>query len=139
MVQLRGPDDPIVDVHLKTRDGQLAELGDDVDGIAEVELPLHVTGGNGTFVQVWRDGAKLVDLPVTSDDFTTTATDAPPAGDHRYRVELTDPGDQRLVVTSHIYVHAIAARPGGCAAAAPDAPLALLPVLALAWRRRRRR
>jgi hypothetical protein len=71
MVQLRGPDDPVVDVQMKTADGGLADIGDDVAGLGKVELPTHVTGASGYFLQLWRDGAMILEVPVTSNDFST--------------------------------------------------------------------
>jgi len=138
IVQLRGPDDPRVDVKLKTRDGGLAELGDDVEGIATVELPVRVTGGNGMFVQIWRDGETIAQIPVTSDELTTTARDVPGAGDHRYRVQLIDNSNRPVVITSHIYVHAIADSAGGCSAGR-GSPTGWLVVVLLGLRRRRAR
>jgi hypothetical protein len=139
-VQLRGPDDPDVDFAVKTAGGTLADIGDDVDGIARVEMPVHVTGGDGMFVQVWRDGDQLTQIAVTGHDFTATAHDVPGAGDHRYRIELIDDLNRRVVVTSHIYVHAIDAS-GGCGCRASSGLGGAFPVLAMAlpWRARRRR
>jgi len=137
-VKLRGPDDPDVDLAIRTAAGGLAELGDDVAGVSRVEMPIRVVGGSGMFVRIWRDGAQIAQLPVTAADFTTTHEDVPGAGDHRYRAELIDEAGRRVVVTSHIYVHATEASSGGCSAA-PGSPLAALPLLALGLRRRRRR
>jgi hypothetical protein len=139
MVQLRGPDDPVVELTVKKRDGSLAELGDDVDGIATVDMPIRVTGGNGTFVLVYRDGTEIDDIAVTRDDFTVTAHDVPGAGDHRYRVELLDIGNRRVVVTSHIYVHAGEPESGGCRSTAHGSPAAVLPMLVVGLGRRLRR
>jgi hypothetical protein len=108
--------------------------------VSEVETPIHVVGGNGTYAQLWLDGAMVSETPVTSDDFTATLRDSPAPGNHRYRLELVDPGNRRLVITSHIYVRTIAAASDGCGChtggldAAPSLLLGLLPLL----RRRRR-
>ncbi|MEO7732993.1 MAG: CehA/McbA family metallohydrolase [Kofleriaceae bacterium] len=108
-VQLRGPDDPIVDVTMQTATGAAAEIGDQVDGIARVKLAVHVTGGAGTLAQVWRNGVKLEpQQPVASADATLAFEDVPGAGAFRYRVELIDDTNHRLVVTSHFWVTAIA-------------------------------
>lgn len=140
MVQLRGPDDPFLDVKLQRRDGSLADVGDDIDGIADVAIPVHVTGASGMFVEIWRNGAKLTELPVNSDSFDSVAHDSPGKGDHRYRVELTDGGGRRVVVTSHFYVHAVDGSGGGCNAAGGGSPLALaLAAAGLVIRKRRRR
>jgi hypothetical protein len=149
IVQLRGPDDPRLDVTLATRAGAAAEIGDDVDGIAHVALAVHVQGGDGTFAQVWRDGVMLdPQRAITGDDATVTFDDVPGAGDFRYRVELVDGGGSRIVVTSHFYVHAVTGGAGcGCGATGDLAPdlasgiaSGLVPVLVLLvpWRRRRR-
>jgi hypothetical protein len=144
VVQLRGPDDPGVDVTLETATGAAAELGDDVDGIAHAKLTIHVTGGDGTFAQVWRDGEKLEpQLAIAGDDATVRFDDAPGAGAFRYRVELINAGNQRIVITSHFYVHAIAAADGcGCNArgglGAGLVPGVMVVVVHLAWPRRRR-
>jgi len=116
IVDLRGPDDPTVDVHVETAAGGLAEIGDDVDGVSTVTMPLTITGGAGNFVQLWRDGEKLEQLEITSDDFSHTFDDEPGAADHRYRIELITDANQRIVVTGHFFVHGIAGNHGcGCA------------------------
>jgi hypothetical protein len=87
MVALRGPEDPTLDVHVATKTGALAELGDDVDNIDTVRMPLTITGGAGNFVQLWRDGEKIAQLEITSDDFTHTFEDEP-ASRIAYRVAV---------------------------------------------------
>jgi hypothetical protein len=116
IVQLRGPDDPLVELRIGS-----AEIGDDVDGVEVAELDVAVTGGAGTFVQLWRDGAKVAQVEVTSDAFSHRFDDRPGAADRRYRVELVNTGNQRLVVTSHIYVHGVAGG-GGCGCGAGRGP-----------------
>jgi MYXO-CTERM domain-containing protein len=108
VVQLRGPDDPFVE--LKIGD---AEIGDEISDIANVEATVHVVGGDGTIAQLWRDGKKLDQKPVAGNDTTVTFSDEPGAQLHRYRVELINDLNQRIVVTSHIWVHGVAAD-GGC-------------------------
>jgi hypothetical protein len=105
MVQLRGPDDPLV--HF-TIDG--AEIGDDVM-VGSVEAKVQVTGGDGMFVQLWRDGKKLDQQQVSGADATVTLRDDPGKATYRYRVELINDLNQRVVVTSHIYV---TVEPSGC-------------------------
>jgi len=114
MVMLRGPDDPFVDAHLVTADGALAEIGDDIVDVAHVELPVHVTGGAGMFLQLWRDGIKVDQIAIDSADFTATFEDTPGAADHRYRLEIIDDANRRIVITSHFFVHGIAGEGGGC-------------------------
>jgi uncharacterized protein (TIGR03382 family) len=89
------------------------------------------------FVELWRNGAKVQEVPVTSDDFSTVLRDEPGAGDFRYRVELTNAGAARVVVTSHFYVHAVEGSGGGCNAGG-GSPGILLASLA-GWIARRRR
>lgn len=129
IVQLRGPDDPFVEVSL---DG--AQIGDEVEGVETARVAVTITGGAGTFVQLWRDGERVGEqVPVASDAFTHTFTDAPGAADRRYRVELIDDTNRRVVVTSHIYVRGVAASGGcGCGAggADPGGALVLLAVVA---------
>jgi len=134
IVQLGGPDDPRVELRLGA-----AEIGDDVEGVETAALDVAVSGGAGTFLQLWRDGAKLEQVAVTGDDFRHRFEDRPGAADHRYRVELTTDLHQRLVVTGHIYVHGVAG--SGCGCRAGDGlggTLAGVPVLLLTLRRRRR-
>lgn len=109
IVQLRGPDDPFVEMTIGD-----AEIGDDVENVAKVSVQAHVVGGDGTFVQLWRDGEKLGQMPVTGADFTNTFFDVPGAQLRRYRLELINDINQRIVVTSHIYVHGIADDGCGC-------------------------
>ncbi|HET9620996.1 MAG TPA: CehA/McbA family metallohydrolase [Kofleriaceae bacterium] len=145
-VKLRGPDDPDVDVQMKTAAGGLADIGDDVAGIGQVEIPAHITGGDGDFLQLWRDGAMTAEIQVKGDDFSTTLTDVPSAGAHRYRVELDDQGGERVVVTSHWYVQATGEATGGgkgdggCSTGSGGALAGfVIPLLGLVLRRRRAR
>jgi MYXO-CTERM domain-containing protein len=138
MVALRGPEDPILDVHVVTANGGLAEIGDDIDGVATVRMPLTITGGAGNFAQLWRDGEKLAQLEITSDDFTHTFEDEPGAQTRRYRVELINDANQRIVVTSHFYVHGVAADGCGCRSNSSTAGAPLLLAFVLLLRRRRR-
>jgi len=133
IVQLRGPDDPFVDVRIGD-----ATIGDDTTaGVAEVAL--HVTGGAGTFAQLWRDGAKLAQVEVTSDDFRHTFEDEPGDGvQRRYRVELINDANNRIVVTSHIYVTGTEVSGGCCDGGAGTGALLAAPVLGLLLRRRRK-
>ena len=98
-VQLTGPDDPFVELTING-----AELGDEVRHVSSIEARVHIVGGDGTFVQLWRDGKKLEQKPVNGADVTVTFEDQPGESQRRYRVELTNDLSQRIVVTSHIYV-----------------------------------
>jgi len=143
MVQLRGPDDPVLDVTLRNAAGGESEIGDDVSDISRARFAIHVVGGDGMIAQLVRNGAPLApDVRIVGDDFSTVVEDDPGAGDVRYRVQLLNAGGQPVVITSHFYVHAVA-RPadGGCGAGGELAGGAAPLVIALApwWRRRRAR
>ena len=132
IVQLRGPDDPLVEMTLGT-----AEIGDEVDGIDHISIAVHVTGGDGTYVQLWRDGVKVEQQPVTGDDFTTTFERAPTGDLERFRVELMDDTNQTIVITSHIYVMGV---PGadGCGCRTSGGNGLAVGMIAVFLRRRRR-
>lgn len=140
IVQLRGPNDPALDVTMRTRAGNNAEIGDEVDGIDRVQLAISVRGGAGTFAQIWRDGAMLEPvLPVTGDDVMLAFEDEPAPGAHRYRVEIVNDAGQRIVVTSHFYARVIEGD-GGCNAnPVPSSTAVALVIAILPWLRRRRR
>jgi hypothetical protein len=139
IVQLSGPDDPLVEFKIGD-----AEIGDEVTGLATVEANVRVVGGNGTLAQLWRDGAKLEQRPVSGDDVSLTFSDTPGAERRRYRVELINDVSQRVVVTSHIYVDGVADEGCGCRSSgnAGGLVMALGTLLVTsfpgAWRRRRR-
>ena len=133
VVQLRGPGDPFVEMAIGD-----AVIGDTVDGVANVAVKAHVTGGDGTIVQLWRDGVKVAQAPVTGADFTTTFSDVPGAELRRYRLELINDVNQRVVVTSHIYVHGVADTGCGCQSSGGGASGGLLVALAAMLRARRR-
>ena len=134
IVQLRGPDDPLVELTLA--DG--SEIGDEVHAVSTAALKIHVTGGNGMFVQIWRDGVKADQLDVTTDD-AHLAYDDTETGAHRYRVELINDGNQRIVVTSHIYATVDHVDEGcGCGSSRPSSSgLLALGVMMLLRRRSR--
>ena len=140
MANLRGPDDPPLDVTMKTADGGTANIGDDVPGLAHVEMTMHVQQASGMFLQVWRDGKNVEQTAVTSDDFTHVYRDTPGEADHRYRVQLIDSGNLPVVITSHFYVHGVLA-PGGCSAGGSSggAALLLLGTVVIGSSKRRRR
>jgi MYXO-CTERM domain-containing protein len=142
MVQLRGPDDPLLEVTLRTADGGAAEIGDDVIGISRVRFDLRVTGGDGTIAQLFRDGQPLeTELRVVGNDFAGVLEDEPGAGEFRYRVHILNAGGQPLVITSHFYVQALDRAAGGCGCGAggeiAGGIVPLLIILAPCVRRRR--
>ncbi|MBA3459024.1 MAG: CehA/McbA family metallohydrolase [Deltaproteobacteria bacterium] len=134
IVQLRGPDDPLVNFTLDLGD-RSAEIGDEDNVVSTAKLRVDVTGGTGMFVQIWRDGVKVHQAEVTSDDAKVSYDDND-VGAHRYRVELINDGNQRIVVTSHIYADVVGGT-GTCGCNGSSAGLGAAFVL-LALRRRRR-
>ena len=106
IVQMIGPDDPLVEMKMKGYDGDPdAEIGDTVTR-SLVEIDAHIVGGQGHFVQLWRDGEKLEQVEVTSNDFHGGFEDEPGKDmKRRYRLELINDANNRVVVTSHIYVN----------------------------------
>ena len=139
-VQLRGPDDPFVEMTMQTKDGGTAILGDEVDGIDHIAIGVHVVGGSGSFVQLWKDGVKVDQQAVTSDDFHATFDRDPSGQPERFRIQLISDTNQTIVITSHIYVLGVAPAGGcGCRTAGPGAAGGLALGLALVLARRRRR
>jgi MYXO-CTERM domain-containing protein len=144
IVQLRGPDDPLVDMTMTGANGAVAEIGDEVDAIDHVSIKAHVTGGSGMFVQLWKDGVKVDQQAVTSDDFTTTFERAPTGKPERFRIQLMNDINQTVVITSHIYVDGVAPPEGcGCRSNGGDAAsggmLIMVGFVLLATRRTTRR
>ena len=133
IVQMRGPGDPLVDFTL----AGTGEIGDEVhDAGGPADLRVHLTGGAGMFVQIFRDGVKVHQDEVTSDDLVVDYKDTT-VGEHRFRVELVDDGNQRIVVTSHIY--ALISEEAGCGCGGGPGGAGLgIGALAFVLRRRRR-
>lgn len=134
VVQLRGPGDPMVDMTLNG-----AEIGSEVGETARVTISAHVTGGDGTILQLWRDGEKLSQQEVTGSDKKLTFEDSPGKARRRYRLELINDLNQRIVVTSHIYVNGIADTGCGCASSDQRSGWMLAFAVALVSLRRRSR
>lgn len=112
IVDLQGPDAPGLDFTL-ANGSATAEIGDEVDGLGHYAFTVHVTGGTGTTVELWRDGASVAQRDVTSDDFTTVFDRSPGPALERWRVHLDRDG-QPIVVTSHIYTIGGPAATDGC-------------------------
>ncbi len=115
-VQLRGCSDVSVEATMATKDQGVAQVGDEVDGIDTVALSVHVLGGDTDFAQIWRDGVNVAQQAVVGNDYTWTYKEEPGAAAHRYRVEIINNGNRRLLITSHFYVQGVAASASGCAA-----------------------
>jgi MYXO-CTERM domain-containing protein len=138
-VDLQGPGAPAVDFNYTQHDGTLAEIGDDVtENVTNFQFPVHVTGGNGTFVQIWIDGQKAEQVPITSDDFTTTFRENPTGLAQRFRVQVINDINQPIVVTSHIYVTGVLPEDCSCRSTTPVSGIVPLALVALGLRRRRR-
>ena len=133
IVMLRGPDDPMVELTIGD-----AEIGDTVEGVPAAEVRVRVTGGADTFAQLWRDGERLDQVRIEGEDVTHTFVDDTP-GAHRYRIELVDNTNQRIVITSHIYATVVPDAGGCCDAGSRGAAGALAPALLVALTLRRRR
>lgn len=145
-VKLRGPNDPDVEFTVRKPDDTQAMIGDVVTDLNELLFTVHVKGGAGTYAGIWRNGVLVgKEVPVTSDDFTTNVAIEPGGALERFRLELSDEGGHRVVVTSHIYAQAHVSNDGcGCQSDRPGAVGALVAVgliggLRFGWRRRRNR
>jgi len=132
IVQLSGPDDPIVDMKIG-----ITEIGGETGELGHVTVDVHITGGAGTIVQLWRDGVKLGQQDVSGADAKLTFDDTPGDALRRYRLEVINDLNQRVVVTSHIYVRGIP--DDGCGCSSRDARGGWVFALALLALRRRRR
>ncbi len=134
IVNLRGPDDP--EIELKIGDYEIGDMFLTHD----IRIHVRVRGGDGMFAQIWRDGAKLVQLDVTGDDFTTEyVDDSVTDGQHRYRLELVEGANRRVVVTGHIAPTYFTPDEGCCNASARGSLVpVLLAVFGLTCTRRRR-
>jgi hypothetical protein len=141
VVKLRGPSDPMVELFVRRADGTLAMIGDTVEGVSEVVVTAHVTGGDGMELKLWRDGAVGDSAIVAGADWTGELAFAAIGGRERVRAEL-EAGGLRVVITSHIWIDGVAGGGAGggcgCHSSAPGGawPIALV-VIGLARRRAR--
>jgi hypothetical protein len=135
IVNLRGPDDPEVEFTINGN-----EIGDTFLAI-EIRVHIRVIGGDGMFAQVWRDGEKLAQLDVVGSDFTGEYIDETVTeGRHRYRLELVEGANRRVVITSHILPSFFVPIESCCNASARGSLVpALLAMFGLAICTRRRR
>jgi hypothetical protein len=131
IVQLSGPEDPIVEMRIGT-----AEIGDDIAQSGEVRVEAKVSGGDATILQLWRDGENVAQKPVSGSNMTVSFEDQPTSGAHRYRLELINDLNQRVVVTSHIYVMFVSE--DGCGCVSRDIRSGWVVALVLLGLRRRR-
>lgn len=100
MVMLPDPDQPMVDFSISSANSD-GMVGDEVAG-SEVTVAVHVTGGDGAQVALYRNGAQAMAENLASDDDTISWTLAVSEGGDRFHVELNR-GGAPLVVTSHAY------------------------------------
>ncbi|HTR50189.1 MAG TPA: CehA/McbA family metallohydrolase [Kofleriaceae bacterium] len=111
IANLRGPDDPAIDIVAHGKNNTTAGIGDDIDDLSALDV--HVTSGDGFNLELWRDGAKIEELTIKGDDFTWRYHDKASKDDHRYRVALVLSNDP-VVITSHVYAHGVVDDAGGC-------------------------
>jgi hypothetical protein len=136
VVNLRGPDDPMVELVALDGDTVIGRIGDTVADAREIVVEAHVTGGEGMDLELWQDGALVSSTLVTSADWRERLT-LPRARDgERVRAELNQSGGQRIVITSHLWFTGAVPAPadgGGCCrtGAGGDAPGAFLFALSL--------
>ncbi len=140
VVQLRGPDDPFVELTARAGD-DVASLGETVAGSSAV-VTARVFGGAGLDLGIYRNGEGIDAVPLATDDETVEwRFDVAEPGD-RFRVQVLI-GSLPVVVTNHVYVdYAPPPSTGGCAVAggADGVPwvLVLVALGGLAAARRRR-
>ena len=105
-VALRGPDDPLVELHAGS--GMIGDEGKGGDVVA------HVVGGNGLELDLVENGKTTQHAAVDKDDWTHTfRVDVGKSGE-RLRAQLTD-GLDPIVITSHVWLSEGSA--GGCSLA----------------------
>lgn len=134
VVMLRGPDDPMVELHISAG-GERKMIGDTVTG-ARVELEAHVTGGDGMELVLYADGAPVESVPISGSDMTHTFSRSVADANSRYHVEVWN-NTLPVTVTSHVYADYAPPKDAGCSAGGTGAGSLLLIALALLWLRRR--
>jgi uncharacterized protein (TIGR03382 family) len=134
IVQLRGPDDPIVELTVTAGD-DTAVIGDTLTA-GSVDVAARVYGGSGLELGIYRNGEGIEAVAVDSEDFAYTwSFDTAESGD-RYRVQVLL-GSLPVVVTNHVWVDYAprGSGGGGCSTGgrtgAPAALLLLLLAVAL--------
>jgi hypothetical protein len=101
IVNLRGPDDPLVELSLTSDHGGNAAIGETI-AADRATLEAHVVGGMGTELEIHRNGTKVDEVVVASQDWTQSFPYTIDPGGDRFRAELTT-GSDPIVVTNHIY------------------------------------
>jgi MYXO-CTERM domain-containing protein len=142
VVQLRSPMDAFADMTMKDKSGSDAEIGDEVDGVDNISISSHVTGGDGDRVELWRNGVKVDSQVVSGADATATFSRKPTGDLERYRIQVVDgASNQTIVITSHIWVQGVVPPEGcGCQSSgkAGATSIALFGLALLVLRRKRR-
>lgn len=109
-VALRGPDDPLVELHTVGADPK--GIGDTARG-EHVKIDAHVVGGNGMWLSLVQDGDEVANVLVDQDDWTHRFAVTVRAAGSRVRAHLLD-GNSPVVITSHVWLD-YQADPAGCA------------------------
>ena len=120
VVKLQGPTDPMVDLRIGD-----ALVGDTVQG-DQLVMKITVTGGVGSKLVVFKDGAQLSSTDVTADPFELADIVAP----GRYRAEAQFDGQPRTV-TANLWLEPSPAPPPktGCGCSSGGDVILLLLVL----------
>ena len=106
VVNLRGPEDPVVDLTIQDLHGDDGGMIGDTIAASAVRITAHVVGGTApeTTIRVVQDGRRLPAVAVDGADFTHEWLLAVPQdrARTRFRLELEEHYD-RVVVTSHAF------------------------------------
>lgn len=105
VVKLDGPDDPMAELELATReDGEALALPGDSLGVKSILVRVTVTKGQGNMLRLVKNGAPQDPVSIDADPFVYATNVEPPAvGEDRWRAEvLVD--EKPRTVTSHVWV-----------------------------------
>lgn len=139
IVQLRGPDDPLVELRLRAGEQTATALGETL--VADrVELEVSVEGGQGLEALVVRNGVPDQIEPIDAASWRHTFSFEVEEESERVRVQVMN-GSLPVVVTNHFYMErADDAGGGGCslgrasrAGRAGSLALILIVVVMLLW------
>jgi hypothetical protein len=99
VVKIIGPQAPMIETELTGE-----RRGDTVFAM-ESTLRATVTAGDGTTLQVIKNGAVVDTVPVVGDPFVHEfETEAPATGEDRYRHALFDATNRPLTLTSYVWL-----------------------------------
>ena len=119
MVQLRGPDDPTLELTARGAAGAEGRSGDTIPA-ADLELEITVQGGEGLDAMVYRNGQPSEYLTIDAASWQHAWTFAIEQDSERFRVQLMN-GALPVVVTNHVYVDKAAEEGCGCGVGPPSA------------------